>query len=122
MDFGARLRALRLAADLSQRELARRADLDFTYLSKIEAGVVLPPSDDKIRSLATALPMDEQVLSELLDLAHQTKVPTEIVNAALIRNPGVGALLRRIRDRRLSPEQIEAMLRIATGGPSDTRE
>ena len=29
--------------------------MDYTYLSKIEAGLVLPPSEEKIRALAIAL-------------------------------------------------------------------
>lgn len=43
MDFGTCLRSWRLEAGLSQRELARRAAFNFSYLSKIEAGLVAPP-------------------------------------------------------------------------------
>src|SRR5215210_2380258 len=112
MGFGARLRALRLAADLTQRELAQMAGLDYTYVSKIEAGVVLPPSPEKIRAIGAALRLDRVTIQELLALAQQTKVPTEEVNAALIRNPGIGALLRRLSNRRLTDKQIEALLQI----------
>lgn len=119
MDFGARLRELRLAADLTQRELAQQAGLDYTYVSKIEAGAVLPPSDDKIRAIGAALHLDRATIDHLLELAHQTKVPTDAVNAALIRNPGVGALLRTLSSRRLSDEQLRAMLDIADQAQAD---
>ncbi len=36
MDVGTRLRTWRLEANLSQRELARHADLNFSYSGKIE--------------------------------------------------------------------------------------
>ncbi|MDA8218152.1 MAG: helix-turn-helix transcriptional regulator [Dehalococcoidales bacterium] len=120
MDFGSKLRALRLAADLTQRELARRSEIDFTYLSKIEAGIVAAPSDEKVRALGAALGLSAEDMTGLVELAQQTRVPTEVVKAALIRNPGVGALLRRLKDQRLSDEQIEAMLRIAQGDSKAT--
>ena len=37
MDFPERLRALRKQAQLSQRDLAQRVGVDFTYLSKIDS-------------------------------------------------------------------------------------
>ncbi len=121
MVFGAQIRKWRLSADLTQRELAERAGLDFTYLSKIEASVVAPPSDEKVRALARALHLDRNATEELVDLAHQTKLPAEIVKAALIRNPEVGALLRRLKDQRLSDDEIAAMRNIAARG-SKTKE
>lgn len=109
MNFGSTLRSFRLDADLSQRELARRADMDYTYLSKIEAGLVPPPSDDKIRALCRALGVSADDQSRLFELAELTKVPNEIVKDVLIRNPGVGALLRKIHNRRLTDKQIKSM-------------
>lgn len=38
VDFGARVRRMRLAAGYSQEELAHRAGLDRTYISGIERG------------------------------------------------------------------------------------
>lgn len=40
--LGHNVKALRLAHDLSQEELAFRADLDRTYISQIERGVSNP--------------------------------------------------------------------------------
>jgi transcriptional regulator with XRE-family HTH domain len=104
-DFGSCIRAWRLAASMTQRELSRQAGMDYTYLSKIEAGLVLPPSDEKIRSLARALRRETSELESLLQLARDTKIPADIVNSALIRHPEVGALLRRIKNRPLSPAE-----------------
>ena len=112
-DFGSCIRDWRLAASMTQRELARRAGMDYTYLSKIEAGLVLPPSDEKIRALVTALNRDSASLETLLRLASDTKVPADIVNSALIRHPEVGALLRRIKSRPLSPAETTIIRKLA---------
>jgi len=116
MSFGATLREWRLDADLSQRELARRVGMDYTHLSKIEAGLVAPPGEYKIRALATALSRSLEEADGLVNLAQQARVPTDVVKAAVIRNPEVGALLRKIAERsnpRLTAQEAE-MIRALT--------
>lgn len=66
--FGKRLQDLRQAQKLSQRDLAKKADMDFTYLSKIETGKMLPPRKDVIERLAGILGAD---INELLSLAGE---------------------------------------------------
>ncbi len=69
--FGDRLKARRKELGLSQRALAARAGVDYTYLSKIENGrLEHTPSIRTIQGLARALQLDEL---ELMDLAN--KVP-----------------------------------------------
>ncbi len=64
--FGHRVRELRKARGMSQKELAAKADIDFTYLSKIENARRLPPRERVIKALAQALQIDE---GELMNLA-----------------------------------------------------
>ena len=76
MRFPERLRSLRKEAQLSQRDLAERVGVDFTYLSKIENGRVEPPSETVLRNisreLAEVLAQDETELSdELITLAER---------------------------------------------------
>ncbi|MFC2002196.1 PGF-pre-PGF domain-containing protein [Chloroflexota bacterium] len=71
--FGARLRELRTRSGMTQRELAERVNVDFTYLSKIENGVMPPPSEKVILQLAASLNTDKD---ELLTLAG--KIPPDI--------------------------------------------
>ncbi|KAB2958571.1 MAG: helix-turn-helix transcriptional regulator [Candidatus Methylomirabilis oxygeniifera] len=76
LTFGGRVRELRLAKKLSQRELAERVasrlkdedrrGFDFTYLSKIENDRLPPPSTPAILALAAELGADSD---ELLALA-----------------------------------------------------
>jgi len=43
MTFGKRLRELRKAKGMTQMDLANEVGINFTYLSKLETGVVPPP-------------------------------------------------------------------------------
>jgi len=72
-EFGARLRELRRQAGFSQRELANKIGVNFTYLSKIESGAMPPPSEKVIQRLTEALNADKD---ELMTLAG--KIPSDI--------------------------------------------
>ena len=100
-EFGKKIQQLRRDALLSQRALAERVGLNFTYISKIESGEMPPPSEDKIRELATALEGDED---ELFMLAR--RVPTDL--AELTFRPAVPQLLRATRD--MTDAQVEQVL------------
>jgi transcriptional regulator with XRE-family HTH domain len=76
MQFGEKVRELRKAKNLSQRDLAEKVGVNFTYISKIENEKLDfgdYPSEDLIEKLAKALKGD---LDELLILAK--KVPERI--------------------------------------------
>ena len=51
----ASIRELRLRAGLTQRELATRAAVDHTYVSRLESGKRLRPSEEVVRRLLAAL-------------------------------------------------------------------
>ena len=89
-NFGAKLRELRNQAGLTQRELADRVNIDFSYLSKIESGVVPPPSEKVISQLAEALNADRDELSILAG-----RIPPDI--AQILKN---GKTLQRLRSAR----------------------
>jgi transcriptional regulator with XRE-family HTH domain len=81
--FGERLRKLRQAKKLSQKQLAARVGINYTYLSKCESEKLdfAPyPGEDLIRRLAVALDADED---ELLFLAK--KIPADIRERVLAR-------------------------------------
>jgi transcriptional regulator with XRE-family HTH domain len=64
--FGARLRELRAAADLSQRELAKRCGTSAAAISNFEAGNNAPTLGTLVR-LAEALECDVTELVDVLD-------------------------------------------------------
>jgi transcriptional regulator with XRE-family HTH domain len=83
MTFGERLRELRKARNLSQKALADKVGINFTYLSKIEnerLDFAQFPSEELIRKLAAALKADE---GELMILAQ--KIPEQIKKRVMER-------------------------------------
>jgi len=105
--FGDHLRGLRKRAGLSQRELAQRAGIDFTYLSKIENGRVDPPGEATMRALARALGADAEDL-----LARARKMPRDLKRLVAQGTPEKALLLRRIAQTPMTPERVERMLRM----------
>ncbi len=104
--FGERLRELRKAKNLSQRALAEKIDIDFTYLSKIESeklDFAQYPSEPLIRKLAEALDAD---VDELLLLAK--KIPPDIRDR-VIERPDAFRKLASVDDETLNAilKQIE---------------
>jgi PAS domain S-box-containing protein len=102
MTFGQRLRELRKAKELTQRDLADRVGLSFTYLSKIENGAMPPPRGKTITDLANALETDAD---ELFGLAK--KVPSQFLEHI---NPDVIKLIRALRDGNEQP--VSALIRL----------
>lgn len=92
--FGNRLRQLRKQAGATQRELAHKTRLNFTYLSKIETGVFPPPSEKVILQLAEALNADKD---ELITLAG--KVPSDI--AQILRSRETLEFKAKLRELRV---------------------
>ena len=112
MDFPERLRSLRKQAQLSQRDLAERIGVDFTYLSKIENGRVKPPSEAVLRGiakeLAEALGGDEIELADgLITLAG--KIPSDLAET-LSRNPEAVRFLRSIGDDEWPSEEWRRLM------------
>jgi len=105
VSFGDRLRELRKAKGLSQKELADRVKINFTYLSKIETGGAAPPGEDTIRKLAAALGADAE------DLIFQAgKVPKDI-GKVVTKSAAATMLMRGMKDKEFTEEQLEACLR-----------
>ncbi len=91
--FGGKLRELRKRAGMTQRELADKVNVSFTYISKIENGAMPPPSKKTLFRLADALNIDRE---ELLILAG--KIPSDI--AQMLKNAENIKHLRKIGNRR----------------------
>jgi transcriptional regulator with XRE-family HTH domain len=112
--FGQRLRELRKAKKMSQRDLAecvatrlRGEDgrgFDFTYLSKIENGKLPPPSTTVILALAAELMADSD---ELLALAK--KAPADI-GETLRNSPGARVFYRSAVNLQLSEDQWRQLI------------
>jgi len=71
--FGKALRDNRRSAQLSQRELAEKSGLDFSYISKLENGRLPPPAADTVVSLCKILKIAPETL-----LALTGKIPSDV--------------------------------------------
>ena len=71
--FGPALRDHRRTAGLSQRELAARTGLDFSYISKVENGRLPPPAADTIVAICQVLDIAPEDL-----LALTRKIPSAV--------------------------------------------
>ena len=99
---GVRERKLRDDRSYSLRQVARRVRVEPAYLSKIERGVVAPPSEATIRRVARDLDEDPDLL-----LAMAGKVSSDL-QEIIIRRPRLFAdLLRQLKE---APDH--ALLRI----------
>ncbi|MGK7917282.1 MAG: helix-turn-helix domain-containing protein [Prochloraceae cyanobacterium] len=103
-NFGHVIRQARKDKGYSQRELAKRIGLDFTYLSKLEnSRADYPPKEEVIRSLARNLDLNEEELVFLAGrLPHQEE---EILKQHYKAMP---ILFKRIRE---NPEFAERFLK-----------
>ena len=98
MGFGQKIRSLRKAKNLSQRDLADKVKVNFTYISKIENEKLDfgdYPSEELIVKIAKALDADAD---ELLILAK--KVP-EGVRKRVIQRPDAFRKLAALDDETL---------------------
>jgi len=103
--FGEYLRGLRKSAGLSQRDLAARAGIDFTYLSKIENGRVEPPAEETVLTLARVLGAEADDL-----LGRARKMPRDLKRLVAAGSPEKALLLRRIAQTPMSAERVRRLL------------
>ncbi len=104
-EFGSRIRQLRRDKGLTQRDLASKIGLDFTYLSKIETGTLPPPSEAAIARMAEALGTDHEFL-----LALARKVPADLRRTLQVLPVEASILVRRLQD--ITPSQYAEILAI----------
>jgi PAS domain S-box-containing protein len=112
MTFGERVRELRQAKGLTQRDLANKAGISYAYVSKLETGSMSPPRHKIITTLASVLGATDKETDELFGLAG--KIPHELigkVDAQTIK------MLRSMGDEPEAGQRRPTKLRSRTAGP-----
>ena len=96
ISFGELLRRWRKKKGFSQRELARLADIDFTYISKVENDTpgFESPSEEALTRLANALDVDTDEM-----ITRAGRVPSD-VRRILVDD---FSLVKEIRERGKGP-------------------
>jgi len=112
MTFGQRIRELRQAKGLTQRDLAKKAGISYAYVSKLETGSMSPPRHKVIQTLAKILGASDKEADDLFGLAG--KIPHDLlgkVDAQTIR------MLRSMGDEPETGQRRPTKLRRRTAGP-----
>jgi len=94
--FGQLLKEIRNAKSISQRDLAEKIDVDFSYISKIENDRLPPPSADLIKKISSALEVSDDIL-----WAYSGKLDNELTNM-ITSSPEAIKFMNQVRNMNLS--------------------
>lgn len=99
MEIGLKLKKLRVQLDLSQREVAKRIDIDHSYIAKIEKGKM--PSLEKLKRLCS-----------LYGISVQSLFGEEVALPDVLKELGVewAAHAEKMKEKGLTPDEIEKMV------------
>jgi PAS domain S-box-containing protein len=119
MTFGQRLKELRKAKGLTQRDLAAKSSISFAYVSKLETGAMPPPRQKIILSLAKVLGLNKSDTDELFGLAK--KMPSDLLARV---DTGMIKTLRSLKKSEKTPANEVGKLRrrIAELEASETQD
>lgn len=104
VSLGQRIRTLRGVKNVSLRELAKKAGISAAFLSDIELGRRFP-SDDVLVRLARELGTTEKDLR-----SYDTRPAVEEIRRLATENPKYGFAFRALVEKRLSPEELIALV------------
>ena len=114
MNFGTLLKELRRTANMSLRDLARRACEDAANLSRIERSLRPAPNEDVVIRYAKALGLvpDSEKWMEFMDAASisRRELPKDLTEEELQEK--VPAFLRTVRGERPTKEEYEKVCEI----------
>ena len=103
--LGTKIRQLRIAAGLTQRDLGEKVGVSFTHISKIEADKE-PASADLLKRIARAVKSDPD---ELLLFAH--KVPEDLSRVVTEKGEIAPRFLRSWKRGEFSDADVEQFLK-----------
>ena len=114
--FGNLLKNLRITEGLTLRETCRLADYDPSNWSKIERGILSPPSDEKdLKNWAKILGITEnkKQTQEFIDTAKiaQGSIPQDILSQDVLveRLP---AFFRTLRNKKPTKKEIDRLIKL----------
>lgn len=101
--FGMKLQALRRAKGISQRELAEKVGVDFSYISKVENDRLPPPAADTIEKICKEIEVPTDELMGLTD-----KLPTDL-RQLLVESRSARDFMREAQQMSLSDSEWQKM-------------
>ncbi|MFO1432074.1 MAG: helix-turn-helix transcriptional regulator [Candidatus Competibacteraceae bacterium] len=101
--FGSTLRELRRSKGVSQRDLAGKIGVDFSYISKVENDRLPPPAADTIVKICDALGVKPEEL-----LALTGKLPTD-AKEMLSTSHAAQQFIRQAQEMKLTNEEWQTL-------------
>ena len=108
-NLGERIRELRENKDTSLRELAKKLEISAAFLSDVELGRRYP-STKVLRQIALQLDVEPKELEN-----HDTRAPMEEIKRRVQADPAFGLALRKVMDKKISPEELMKLVGKASG-------
>lgn len=106
-DFGSILRELRVKRGLSQKQVAKAAVLDQSYLSALEHGRRPPPRDDILVRLALAMNASPTEKENLQKGRAMTRIGMAAAGLSTTQSEALAVLIRNVQV--LSDEELKAV-------------
>ncbi|HOZ16356.1 MAG TPA: transcriptional regulator [Candidatus Portnoybacteria bacterium] len=114
--FGENLKNLRIEKELSLREICKEVDYDASNWSKIERGIISPPSDEKVLSKwarVLGIKSQSKEFKEFIDsaLVAQGIIPEDVLSRedAFKYLP---AVFRTLRNEKPTKEEIDRLIEL----------
>jgi transcriptional regulator with XRE-family HTH domain len=108
-NLGEKIRELRENKDTSLRELAKKLDISAAFLSDVELGRRYP-SKKVLRQIALKLDVEPEELEN-----YDTRPPVEEMRRWVQTDPAFGLALRKVIDKKISPEDLMKLVGKAPG-------
>jgi len=112
LDFGNKIRDLRLERKLSLRKFASESDMDSGNLSKIERGVLPPPSSIDHYGKAFGFKKGSPEWTELDDLARSSLAAKSFINVDAEVAKKLPQFFRTIDNKNLTSDKLEKLLEV----------
>lgn len=106
MKLGEYIKSERKAKKITQRELASKIGVDFSYISKIESGETKTPSDGILEKISKILDLDAEVLMLL-----SNRLPDEI-REKIETNPKAMEVMKLLSKKQITESQWDEVFKI----------
>jgi len=113
--FGRILKELRINKELSLREICKLTDYDPSNWSKIERGVISPPSDEKtLRRWAVILGLKDK--KRIQEFADEAKIAQGIIPQDILKQENavdyLPAFFRTLRNKKPTKREIDKLIEL----------
>lgn len=110
MGYGEMLRIIRVAKEMTLRELSARTDVDIAYISRVERETIPPPQNEEILdSINLALELDNTKSQEMKD---QAAIDNKMIPMDVATIKGVPLLLRTVANKKPNEDQMRKIIAI----------